>query len=238
MGAQRLVHHRERVRRQLVLAGRGSQQHVITSPQPAPAPQRGRDHQVRLGRHGDHSSRVATRDHHARGRGEGQPVPCPPAQHTGHGPVSDPARLVDPAGPVHHVTGTAGTSGTAAIGRRRAVVGLPCSRVPGRARGGIRGAMSGAVMAASAGRSQGGLASGREAAGLRVQAVSGLREISPVCVSEGALEHAQRGNRPRLGIFTLGQDTGLPTYSELSRRHVFPATARPTADTRRRSHPR
>ena len=41
-------------------------------------------------------------------------------------------------------SGTAGTSGAAATGRRRAVAVFPCSWLPGRARGGMRGAMSGA----------------------------------------------------------------------------------------------
>ena len=83
-------------------------------------------------------------------------------------------------------SGTAGTSGATATGRRRAVAGLPCSRPPGRARGGIRGAMSGAVMAASP-RGGAGRSGGLQAAGQRVQAMSGLGEISPVCVSEGDL---------------------------------------------------
>jgi hypothetical protein len=60
-------------------------------PQPAAAPQRGRDHQVWLGRHGDHPGRVAACDHHARGCSEGQPVSGLPAQRAGHGPVTDAA---------------------------------------------------------------------------------------------------------------------------------------------------
>ena len=104
---------------------------MITGPQPAAAPQRGRDHQVRLGQHGDHPGRVAARDDHARGGGEGQPVSGLPAQRAGHGPVSDPARLVDPAGPVHHVTGDRRDlrrrGHRQAAGRGRPAV-LPCTR--------------------------------------------------------------------------------------------------------------
>jgi hypothetical protein len=104
---------------------------VITGPQPAAAPQRGRDDQVRLGRHGDHPGRVAARDNHARGGGEGQPVPGPPAQHAGHGPVGDPPGSVHPASPVHHVTGDRrdlrrGSHRQAARRGRPAV--LPCAR--------------------------------------------------------------------------------------------------------------
>ena len=43
----------------------------------------------------------------------------------------------------------------------------------------------------------------------RVQAVLCFGEIAPVWVSEGGLEHAHGGNRPKLGIFILGRDTGL-----------------------------
>jgi hypothetical protein len=46
-------------------------------------------------------------------------------------------------------SGAAGTSGAVATGGRRTTPVLPCSRPPGRARGGMRGAMGGAVMAAS-----------------------------------------------------------------------------------------
>ena len=42
MRAQRLVHHRERISGQHVLHGRSGQQHVVTGPQPAAAPQRRR----------------------------------------------------------------------------------------------------------------------------------------------------------------------------------------------------
>jgi len=44
-----------------------------------PGPQRGRDHDVGPGRHGDHAARVAARDHHAGVGGEGQPVTPTPA---------------------------------------------------------------------------------------------------------------------------------------------------------------
>ncbi len=67
------------------------QQHPVTRPQPATAPERGRDHAVRFGRHGDHAARVAAGDHHASGGGQGQPVSRLPAQRAGHRPVSDPA---------------------------------------------------------------------------------------------------------------------------------------------------
>ena len=65
--------------------------------------QRGRDHEVRLGGHGDHAARVAAGDDHARRNGESQPVPGLPAQRAGHGPVGDPARGIHPAEPVQHV---------------------------------------------------------------------------------------------------------------------------------------
>ena len=100
---QRLVHHREGVRGQRVLAGRGCQQHVVAGAQPAAAAQRGRDHDVRPDRHGDHAARIAARDHHPGVGGDGQPVTAPPAQRGDGHPVSDPARGVDPAEPVDHV---------------------------------------------------------------------------------------------------------------------------------------
>ena len=64
--------------------------------------------------------------------------------------------------------------------------------------------MSGAVMTASP---WGGAGTARRAAGserepapcLRVRALSGLGEISPVWVSEGVLEHVNRGRVPRPG---------------------------------------
>ena len=97
-------------------------------------------------------------------------------------------------------SGTTGTSGTAATGRRRATVGLLCSRPPGRARGGIRGAMVGAVMAASPRGGAGTALAGRRAAGLRVRAMPVLREISRVWVSEGGLEHLSWWYIPESGI--------------------------------------
>ena len=103
MRPQRLVDDREGVRGQRVPGREHRQQHPVTGPQPAAAAQRGRDHDVRLGRHGDHAARVAAGDDHARGGGNGQPVAGLPAQRAGHGPVGDPARLVHPAEPVHHV---------------------------------------------------------------------------------------------------------------------------------------
>jgi hypothetical protein len=79
VGPHGLVHHRERVGGQQILAGHGGQQHVITGQQPAAAAQRGRDHDVRPGRHGDHATWVAARDHHPGVGGEGQPVTAAPA---------------------------------------------------------------------------------------------------------------------------------------------------------------
>ena len=58
--------------------------------------------------------------------------------------------------------------------------------------------------------------SGRQSAGTRVQAMPGLREISPVQVSEGGLVHANAGNLPgRVGHpnpFGRPQDGGAVTY--------------------------
>ena len=51
---------------------------------------------------------VAARDHHARLRGDGQPVTAAPAQHAGDRAVGDPARGVDPADPVDHMGTTPG----------------------------------------------------------------------------------------------------------------------------------
>jgi len=42
--------------------------------------QRGWDHEVRPGWHGDHAARVAARGDHADVSGQGQPVTRPPAQ--------------------------------------------------------------------------------------------------------------------------------------------------------------
>jgi hypothetical protein len=135
--------------RQRVLGGEHRQQDPVTGPQSAAAAERGRDHQIRLGRHSDHPCRVAAGDDHPRISGQGQPVPRLPAQHAGHGPVSDPARLIHPAEPVHHVIRD--RRDLRRDGDRQAVdrggpAVLPCAR-PGRR--GMRGAISGAVMAAS-----------------------------------------------------------------------------------------
>ena len=72
-------------------------------------------------------------------------------------------------------SGTARTSGAAVMDRREAVVGLPCSRLPGRARGGMRGALSGAVMASLPMGRGPGRPAGLLEAGLRGQ---------PTCVFE------------------------------------------------------
>ena len=101
--------------------------------------------------------------------------------------------------PVPYTTSsrTAGTSGATATGRRRAVPGLLSTRPPGRARGGMRGAMSGAFTAASLQEAAG---AARRSAGLRVQAMSGLGEISPVWVSEGGLDPRSWWYIPKRGI--------------------------------------
>ena len=70
---------------------------------PASPCQRGRDHDVVPGRHGDYAARVAARDHHAGLDGQGQPVIAAPAQRGDRRPVSDPPRGVDPSEPVAHV---------------------------------------------------------------------------------------------------------------------------------------
>jgi hypothetical protein len=101
--SHRLVHYRERVGGQQVLAGQGSKQHVVTRPQPTAAAQRGRDHDAGPGRHGDHAARVAACHHHPGVGGEGQPVTAAPAQRGDGRPVGDPARGVDAAEPVDHV---------------------------------------------------------------------------------------------------------------------------------------
>ena len=74
--------------------------------------------------------------------------------------------------------------GAAATVRRRTVPTLPCSRPPGRVRGGMRGVMSGVVMAAYP---RGTAGAAQQSAGLRVRVMSGLGEISPVWVSEDRL---------------------------------------------------
>jgi hypothetical protein len=86
----------------------------------------------------------------------------------------------------------AGIPGTAARGSRRSEPAPARPRTAARARGGIRGATGQAVTAASPGEEPGrpgGAAGSRrgQAASLRVRAVSGLGEISPVWVSEGGL---------------------------------------------------
>ena len=72
---------------------------VLCSVGSAAMAQRGWDHEVRPGWHGDHAARVAARGDHAGVSGQGQPVTRPPAQRAGNGAVGDPARGVDPAEP-------------------------------------------------------------------------------------------------------------------------------------------
>ena len=95
-------------------------------------------------------------------------------------------------------SGTAGTSG-AATGRRRAVAGQPCSRQyawPGT-RGNDGSDELGGHCRLPAGEEPG-RPGGLLAAGLRVRVMPGLREISPVWVSEGGLEHPKPVKSPRI----------------------------------------
>src|SRR5450755_1848456 len=126
----RLVHHREGVRGSASAAGITAR----STRSPGRSPQRrGRDRDVRPGRHGDHAAGVAAGDDHARGGREGQPVARMPAQRAGDRAVGHPAGLVDPAEAVAHVSsGTAGITGTAATGRRRAAPVLPGPRTARR----------------------------------------------------------------------------------------------------------
>ena len=191
MRPQRLVHHRERVRRQLVLAGRDGQQHVITGPQPAT------------------TARVS--------RSPG----CQPST-----PVMprSPTRPDSSVRPVPDTTssGTAGTCGAAARGRRRAVAGLPCSLAPGRARGGISGAISGAVMTASPrGRGRGGQAMNRAACSSGVCCPGNFPCLCMCprgdCTDKPML--ARGGVRP--------WSRGLTMPADLPAGHLLPHSARP-----------
>ena len=73
------------------------------------------------------------------------------------------------------------------------MAGLPSSRPPGRARGGMRGAISGVVMAASP---AGGAGTARRPAGGRAACSSDVwfRGNFPIWVSEGGLECDQGVN--------------------------------------------
>jgi hypothetical protein len=132
MGAQRLVHHRERVRRQRVLAGRGSEQHVITGPQR----RRSAAGITRYGLAGIVTIPAGSR------RAMTTPaaavkVSRPPGCQPGMALMArSPTRPDSSIRPVPYTTspGTAGTSGATATGRRRAGTALPCSHAPtGRA---------------------------------------------------------------------------------------------------------
>lgn len=106
MRPHRLVHDRERVRGQHVLAREHGQQYPVARLESAAAAQCRRNRDVGLGRHGDKAARVPAGDHHARRGGKGQPVTRAPPQDAGDGPVGDPARRVDAAEPVQDVTGS------------------------------------------------------------------------------------------------------------------------------------
>jgi hypothetical protein len=71
---QRLVHHRERVRGQRILAREDRQQDPVAGLQPAAATQHRRDHDIRLGWHDDQAGRVTAGDDHALSPGQGQLV--------------------------------------------------------------------------------------------------------------------------------------------------------------------
>jgi hypothetical protein len=70
-------------------AGENAALTPVAGPQPAPVPQRRRDREVGLRRHGRQPARVAAGEDHARGRGEGQPVSRLPAEDADDGPVAD-----------------------------------------------------------------------------------------------------------------------------------------------------
>jgi hypothetical protein len=117
--------------------------------------------------------------------------------------------------------------GTAATGRRRAAPVLTRPRTPGPGDGGMMGAMGGAVTAASP-RGQGGAARLPAGGGLAsasrlsVQAVSGLGEISLILVSEGGLEHGNRGDFPGPGkSCNQGNKSGARAHGHSARCSLF-----------------
>jgi alkylated DNA nucleotide flippase Atl1 len=105
--------------------------HVVTGPQAAAAPQRGRDHDIGAARHGDHAARVTASDHHPGLGGQGQPVAALPAQRGDGHPVGHAARGVDAAEPVARPADPAGWP-TASDGPQRA---CPAGIGRGRHRG-------------------------------------------------------------------------------------------------------
>ena len=114
------------------------------------------DHRERV-----RGQRVTGREHrHAGGRGQGKAVPRLPVQRARHArSATRPDSSIRPSRTPRH-PGPA-TSSAAATARRRAVLGLSCSRPPGWGRRGVSGGMSGAVMAASpAGSSRAACSSG------------------------------------------------------------------------------
>ena len=102
----------------------------VTGAQPAAAAQHRRDNDIGLGQHDDQASRVAPGDDHARSRGQPQRVSWPPAQHPDDGTVTDPARDVYPAGPVHRLIRQGGDLGHRRQGSRRARPALPPAGQP------------------------------------------------------------------------------------------------------------
>ena len=191
MRPQRLVHHSEGVGGQRVLAGKTASS--TRSPGRSPQLRRSAAGITRYGLVGmvtiPPGSRRARTTPAAAVRVSRSPG-CHPSMLVMARSATRPDSSIRP-NPYTTSSGTAGTSGAVATGRRRTVAVLPCSRAPGRARGGMRGAMSGAVMAASL----------REGAGAARRPAVGRAACSsdaccagnsPVWLSEGGLEHPFR----------------------------------------------
>jgi hypothetical protein len=201
---QRLVHYREGVRGQRVPVREHRQQHPVTGPARSPHRRRSVAGITRYGLDGmvtmpDGSRRAVTTP--AAAVTVSRSPGCQPSAEVMARSATRPEESIRP-NPYSTSSGAAGTSGTAATGRRRAAPVLPCSRVPGRARGGMRGAMVGAVMAASL---RGEAGATQQAAGPRVRVMPGLVEISRVWVSEGGLEPPVRQDTP--GITGIHRNT-------------------------------
>jgi hypothetical protein len=144
--SQRLVHHGEGVRGQRVPVREHRQQHPVTGPQR----RRSAAGITRYGLPGmvtmPPGSRRARTTPASAVRVSRSPG-CQPSTPVTARSLTRPDSSIRP-NPYTTSSGTAGTSGAAAMGRRRAGAARPCSRAPGRPRGGMTGAMSGAFMAA------------------------------------------------------------------------------------------